>query len=94
MKCLRRLAGEPSFYIPGRERINDVDLRRQLERYAASLIKVAQPSVAALLSVGRKAPADWPACSSVTSDRYGMRAYYSETLATQVLIGNVGGRSL
>ena len=28
-------------------------------RYAASLIRVAQPSVAALLSVGRKAPADW-----------------------------------
>ena len=52
---------------PGRERINDVDLRRQLEipstesqirrarlRYAASLIRVAQPSVAALISVGRK----------------------------------------
>ena len=72
MKCLRRLAGEPRVQIPGRERISDVDLRRQLEipsiesqirrarlRYAASLIRVAQPSVAALLSVGRKAPADW-----------------------------------
>ena len=31
MKCLRRLAGEPRVHIPGRERINDVDLRRQLE---------------------------------------------------------------
>ena len=72
MKCLCRLAGEPRVQIPGRERISDVDLRRQLEipsiesqirrarlRYAASLIRVAQPSVAALLSVGRKAPADW-----------------------------------
>ena len=72
MKCLRRLAGEPRAQILGRERISDVDLRRQLEipsiesqirrarlRYAASLIRVAQPSVAALLSVGRKAPADW-----------------------------------
>ena len=51
MKCLRRLAGEPRVLIPGRERINDADLRRQLEipsiesqircarlRYAASLI--------------------------------------------------------
>ena len=48
--------------IPGRERISDVDLSRRLEmpaiesqirrarlRYAASLIKVAQPSVGALL---------------------------------------------
>ena len=72
MKCLRRLAGEPRVQILGRERISDVDLRRQLEspsivsqirrarlRYAASLIRVAQPSVAPLLSVGRKAPADW-----------------------------------
>ena len=72
MKCLRRLAGVPRVHIPGRQRINNVDLRRQLEipsiesqtrsarvRYAASLIRVAQPSVAALLSVGRKAQADW-----------------------------------
>ena len=67
MKCLRRLAGEPRVLTPGRERISDTDLRRQLEipsiesqiRRAASLIRVAQPSVAALLSVGRKAPADW-----------------------------------
>ena len=71
MKCLSRLAGEPRVHIPGRERINDVDLRRQLEipsiesqirrarlRYAASLIRVAQRAVAAFLSVGRKAPAD------------------------------------
>ena len=69
MKCLRRLAGEPRVQIPGRERISDVDLRRQLEipskesqirrarfRYAASLIRVAQPSVAALVSVGPHAP--------------------------------------
>ena len=70
---LRRLAGEPRVLIPGREMISDTDLRRQLEipsiesqirrarlRYAASLIRVAaQPSLAALLSVGRKAPADW-----------------------------------
>ena len=34
-------------------------VRRPRLRYSASLIKVAQPSVAALLSVGRKAPADW-----------------------------------
>ena len=53
-KCLRRLAGEPRVHIPGRERINDVDLRRELEipsiesqirrarlRYAAYLIRVA-----------------------------------------------------
>ena len=72
MKCLRRLAGEPRVQIPGRERISDVDLRRQLEipaiesqirrarlRYASSLIRVAQASVAALPSVGRKALADW-----------------------------------
>ena len=52
--------------------MSDVDLRRQLEmpatesqmrrarlRYAASLIRVAQPSVAALLGVVRKAQADW-----------------------------------
>ena len=71
MKCFRRLAGEPRVQIPGPERTSDVDLRRQLEipaiesqmrrarlRYAASLIRVAQPSVAKL-SVGRKAPADW-----------------------------------
>ena len=64
MKCLPRLAGEPRVLIPGRDRISDTDLRRQLEiptiesqirrarlRYAASLIRVAQPSVAALLSV-------------------------------------------
>ena len=31
MKCLRRLVGEPRVQIPGRERISDVDLRRQLE---------------------------------------------------------------
>ena len=72
MKCLRRLSGEPRVQILGRERISDVHLRRQLEiqaiesqirrarlRYASSLMRVAQPSVAALLSVGRKAPADW-----------------------------------
>ena len=72
MTCLRKLAGEPRVLIPGRERINDADVRRQLEipsiesqirrarlRYAASVIRVAQPFVAALLSVGRKAPADW-----------------------------------
>ena len=49
--------------MPGRERISDVDLRYQLEMPAIesevpALIRVAQPSVAALLSVGRKAPAD------------------------------------
>ena len=72
MKCLRRLAGEPRVQIPGHERISDVDLRRHLcissiesqirrarLRYAASLVKVAQPAVAALLGVGRSAPADW-----------------------------------
>ena len=55
MKRLRRLAREPRVQTPGRERISDVDLRRQLEipsiesqirrarlRYAASLIRVAQ----------------------------------------------------
>ena len=59
IKYLHRLTGEPKIHLPGRERINDVDLRRQLEipsiesqirrarlRYAASLIRVAQPSVA------------------------------------------------
>ena len=58
--------------IPGHVRISDVELRRQLDipsiesqirrarlRYAASLVKVAQPSVAALLGVGLRAPADW-----------------------------------
>ena len=72
MKCLRRIAGEPRVLIPGRERISNTDLRRQLEipsiesqirrarlRYAASLIRVAEPSAATLLSVGRTAPADW-----------------------------------
>ena len=72
MKCLRRLAGEPRVLIPGRVRVSDVELRRQLEipsiesqirrarlRYAASLVKVTQPSVAALLGVGQRAPADW-----------------------------------
>ena len=73
MKCLRRLADEPRVQILGWTRRNSyVYLRRQLDmpaiesqirrarvRYAASLIRVAQPSVAALLSVGRKAPADW-----------------------------------
>ena len=34
-------------------------IRRARLRYAASLVKVAQPSVAALLGVGRRAPADW-----------------------------------
>ena len=34
-------------------------MRRARLRCAASLTRVAQPSVAALLSVGRKAPADW-----------------------------------
>ena len=99
MKCLRRLAREPRVQTPGRERISDVDLRRQLEipsiefqirrarlRYAASLIWVAQPFVAALLSVGRP--------SSMTSNHYGMRDHYSETSVTQASIGNVGGRSL
>ena len=57
-------------------------IRRARLRYAASLIRVAQPSVAALPSEGRKAP------TSVTMDRYGMRAHYSETLATQALMGN------
>ena len=51
---------------------SDVVLRRQLKipsvesqirrarlRYAASLVKVAQPSVAVLLGVGQRAPADW-----------------------------------
>ena len=60
MKCLRRLAGEPRVLIPGHVRISDVELRRQLDipsiesqirrarlRYAASLVKIAQPSVAA-----------------------------------------------
>ena len=64
MRCLLQ--------IPERERISDIDLRRHLKvpaiesqirrarmRYAASLIRVAQPSFAALLSVGRSAPADW-----------------------------------
>ena len=72
MRCLRRLAGEPRVPIPGPVRISDVDLRRQFKnpsiesqirsarlRYAASLVKVAQPSVAALLGVGQRAPADW-----------------------------------
>ena len=72
MRCLRRLAGEPRVPIPGRVRTSDVVLRRQLKipsvesqirrarlRYAASLVKVAQPSVAALLGVGQRAPADW-----------------------------------
>ena len=72
MKCLRRLAGEPRVLIPGHVRISDVELRRQLDipsiesqirrarlRYAASLVKVTQPSVAALLGVGQRAPADW-----------------------------------
>ena len=53
--------------IPGRVRISDVELRRQLKipsiesqirrarlRYAASLVKVAQPSVAALLGVEQR----------------------------------------
>ena len=72
MRCLRRLAGELRVPIPGRVRISDVELRRQLGipsvesqirlarlRYAASLVKVAQPSIAALLGVGQRAPADW-----------------------------------
>ena len=72
MKCLRRLAGEPRVLIPGHVRISDVDLRRQLDipsiesqirrarlRYAASQVKVTQPTVAALLGVGQRAPADW-----------------------------------
>ena len=72
MKCLRRLAGETRVLIPGHVRISDVELRRQLDipsiesqirrarlRYAASLVKVAQPSVAALLGVGQRALADW-----------------------------------
>ena len=74
MKCLRRLAGEPRVPIPGHVRISDVELRRQLcipsiesqicrarLRYAASLINVTQPSVASLLGVGQRAPADWAA---------------------------------
>ena len=72
MRGLRRLPGEPRVPIPGRVRTIDVVLRRQLKnpfvesqirrarlRYAASLVKVAQPSVAALLGVGQRAPADW-----------------------------------
>ena len=72
MRCLHRLAGEPRVLIPGHVRISDVELRRQLEipsiesqircarlRYAASLVKVTQPSVAASLGVGQRAPADW-----------------------------------
>ena len=72
MRCLRRLAGAPRVQIPGRARISDVELRHQLRvpaiesqtrrarmRYAASLTRIAQPSVAALLSVGRKAPSEW-----------------------------------
>ena len=72
MRCLRRLAGEPRASIPGHVRISDVELRRQLDipsiesqirrarlRYAASLVRVAQPSVAALLGVGLRMPADW-----------------------------------
>ena len=74
IKCLRRLAGEPRVPIPGHVRIRDVELRRHLGipsiesqirrarlRYAASLINVTQPSVAALLGVGQRAPADWAA---------------------------------
>ena len=84
MKCLRRRAGEPRVLIPGRVRISDVELRRQLDipsiesqvrrarlRYAASLVKVAQPSVAALLGVGLGAPADW--ASMVLGDLKALR---------------------
>ena len=72
MRCLRRLAGEPRVPIPGRVRISDVELRRLLKipsiesqirrarlMYAASMVKVAQPSVAALLGVGQRGRADW-----------------------------------
>ena len=67
-----KCAVAPRVQIPGREKISDVYFRYELEmpavesqvgrarmRYAASLIRRAQPSAAALLSVGRKAPADW-----------------------------------
>ena len=106
-KCFCRLAGEPRVQIPGRETISDVDLRRQLEipsiesqirrarlRYAASLIEVAPPSVAVLLVWDGKYWQTGSACSSVTSNHYGMRAHCSETLVTQASIGNVGERSL
>ena len=53
------------------------------------LVRVTQPSVAALLSVGRKAPADW-ACSLWTTSHCGQCVLFSETLVTQALTGNAG----
>ena len=107
MRCLRRLAGEPRVPIPGRVRTSDVVLRRQLKipsvesqirrarlRYAASLVKVAQPSVAALLGVGQRALADW--ASLLLGDLESLREVCPlfQNLDDQARIGNAGEHSL
>ena len=55
-------------------------MRRARLRY--SLIRVGQPSVAVLLSMGRKAPADWARMLLGDLESVRNAAHYPETLVT------------